>query len=292
MVIKKNPTKKSAKKYYDGHSKKWINFYSKSYTGYPDQELRLKIIINQLKKYKIKTIFDLGCGSGGPMIELLKKKYSVEGVDFSEEMVKEGKKELERNGFNSNLIKHGDIENIKSLPKKKYDAVIALGVFPHILNEKKTLINIKKILKPKGKIFIMFKNELFSAFTLNPYSLDFFLNDLVNVKQFSPKIKKDVINYFEKKFDKKISKNTINDKTPDTKILSKFHNPLKVKEEFFQSSGYHVDNILFYHYHAMPPIFESKYPESFKSESLKLENPFDWRGYLMSSAFIIEATKK
>lgn len=38
----------------------------------------------------------------------------------------------------------GDVENIKSLPKKKYDAVIALGVFPHILNEKKALVNIKK----------------------------------------------------------------------------------------------------------------------------------------------------
>lgn len=138
----------------------------------------------------------------------------------------------------------------------------------------------------------MFKNELFSAFTLNPYSLDFFLNDLVNIKKFSPKIKKDVINYFEKKFDKKLSKNIINDKTPDTRILSKFHNPLKVKEEFFQPSEYDVDNILFYHFHAIPTIFESTYPETFKLESLKLENLFDWRGYLMSSAFIIEATKK
>ena len=39
--------------------------------------------------------------------KITQKKYSIEGMDFLEEMVKEGEKELQKNGFNPTLIKHG-----------------------------------------------------------------------------------------------------------------------------------------------------------------------------------------
>lgn len=86
----------SARKYYDKYSKKWINFYSKTYAGYPDQELRLKLIFNQLKKHKIKSIFDLGCGSGGTMIKLLKKNILLKVWIFWKRWLKKGKKNYKK----------------------------------------------------------------------------------------------------------------------------------------------------------------------------------------------------
>jgi len=72
--------------------------------------------------------------------------------------------------------------------------------------------------------------------------------------------------------------------------LAKFSNPLSIKENLFEPSGFSVDNIHFYHYHALPPIFEEKYPEQFKELSLKLEKPNSWKGYLMASTYMVEAT--
>ena len=61
------------------------------------------------------------------------------------------------------------------------------------------------------------------------------------------------------------------------------------EKEIFNPVGFHVDRIHFYHYHALPPIFEKKNPELFRELSLKMEKPDDWRGYFMASAFVVEA---
>ena len=52
-----------------------------------------------------------------------------------------------------------------------------------------------------------------------------------------------------------------------------------------------VEKIHFYHYHSMPPIFEKKYPKIFRKTSMKLEKPDNWKGYFLSSAFVVEASK-
>jgi len=41
----------------------------------------------------------------------------------------------------------------------------------------------------------------------------------------------------------------------------------------------------------LPPFFQNLDPKLFRELSLKMENPHDWRGYLLASAFVIEATK-
>ena len=52
-----------------------------------------------------------------------------------------------------------------------------------------------------------------------------------------------------------------------------------------------IDKIHFYHFHAMPPIFEKKYPELFRKLSKKLEKSNSWKGYFLSSAFVVEECK-
>ena len=83
---------------------------------------------------KIKTVLDAGCGSGGPMVKLLKNGFKVKGFDFSASMVKAAKEELARNGFSPDLVFQSDLEKGGGLPKEKFDAALAFGVFPHILN--------------------------------------------------------------------------------------------------------------------------------------------------------------
>ncbi len=72
-------------------------------------------------------------------------------------------------------------------------------------------------------------------------------------------------------------------------VLSRFHNPLEAREQF-AAAGFKNVRVLFYHYHCLPPLLEAYAPDLFRKESLLLEKPEDWRGYLMASAFVPAGT--
>jgi 2-polyprenyl-3-methyl-5-hydroxy-6-metoxy-1,4-benzoquinol methylase len=282
--------KDMAKKYYDQEAKDYLEMYKKGYGEYyPANQIRLNFIVKRLKQNKVSSVLDAGCGTCGPMIRLLKEGFKVKGFDFSKEMVAEGKKELKKAGYNPELVFQADLENDSRLPKEKFDAIIALGVFPHILNEKKALINMKKMLKNDGLVFIEFRNDLFAAYTLNKYSLDFFLNRILDLKSFPDEVSKDVINFFSERLKVDKPERKEKGKIFYTDILAKFRNPLSIESELFNPCGFSIVKLHFYHYHALPPVFEKKYPELFRELSLKMEKTDDWKGYLMASAYVVEA---
>lgn len=278
--------------YYDTKAAGYVKQYQKGYQYYPANLIRLNFIIERLKKNNVKTILDAGCGTCGPMIRLLKEGFDVKGFDFSKDMVKHGRRELEKAGYNPELVNCADLEKKSSLPNKKFDAILALGVFPHIPDEKKALSNMGKLLKPKGSVFIEFRNDLFAAYTLNQYSLDFFLNRVIDLNPLPRDARREVINFYSKrlKADKIIKRE--DGKIAHANILAKFRNPLTIRDELFAPCGFSIVNLHFYHYHALPPVFENKYPELFRKLSLKMEKPDDWKGYLMASAYVVEARKK
>lgn len=287
----KQQGKELARKYYDQETKDYLQMYEKGYLGYPADLIRFKFLLKRLTDLKLKTVLDAGCGSCWPMRELLKKGFKVTGFDFSKKMIDEGKKVLSNSGFNPNLISVGDLEDDSSLPRKKFDVAIALGVFTHVPNEKKALMNIKKRLKNNGKVFIQFRNDLFDAFTLNNYSYNFFLHSLINITTFPISVRKNINNFYLKKLSiQKIAKKD-KKKISYNDVLARFSNPLTIEDELFKPCGFRLDKIYFYHYHALPPIFESRHPNLFKKMSRKLEKPDSWKGYFMASAFVVEATK-
>lgn len=291
-MISEKKGKQKSKNYYDQEAGDYIKQYQKGYDQYPANLIRIKFIIERLRKNNVKTILDAGCGTCGPMIKLLKEGFDVKGFDFSRDMVEEGKKELEKAGYDPELIHFADLEDGAGLSREKFDAILALGVFPHIVDEKKALLNTGKLLNPNGLVFIEFRNDLFSAYTLNKYSLDFFLNRVIDLNTFPQRLRDEVVDFYSERFkvDKPIKERGGKIRYED--ILAKFRNPLSIENELFEPCDFFIVDIHFYHYHALPPIFENKYPKLFRELSLKMERPNDWKGYLMASAFVIEARKK
>ena len=55
--------------------------------------------------------------------------------------------------------------------------------------------------------------------------------------------------------------------------------------------GLSVEGIYFYHFHALPPVFENYDKIYFRKLSWKIENPLDWRGFLLASTFIVDCKK-
>jgi len=285
-----NKSKDFVTKYYDQEATDYIHMYEPGYLEYPANAIRLEMVTKKLLENNVKSVLDAGCGTCGPMIRFLKEGLKCNGFDFSNEMVDSGKKELEKSGYDPNLIFVADLETGENFPKEKFDAVVALGVFPHIPNEKKALLNIKNMLNEGGKVYIEFRNDLFSSYTLNKYSVDFFLNRLISMSLLPEKMKDEVVDFYTNllKADKTIIKKQ--DQIHYTEILAKFKNPLTITKELFEPCGFEVNEILFYHYHVLPPIFQEKNPKLFRELSLKMEDPHDWRGYLMASAFVVEAS--
>jgi 2-polyprenyl-3-methyl-5-hydroxy-6-metoxy-1,4-benzoquinol methylase len=277
--------------FYNQEAKNWNEMYGGKYEHYPANQFRLEIILSRLRENNSKKILDVGCGACGPMITLLKKKFDCIGCDFAKEMVEEGIKALQKEGFDSKLISRGDIEDESSLPDGKFDAILALGVFPHVKNVEKALKNLQNKLNQNGRVFISFRNDLFSAFTLNKYSKDFFLKKVINLKSLSPQMLMKIDEFYSKSCN---ANNPIVNKEGKilyTDIKADFNNPLTIENELFNPCGYVVDKLHFYHYHALPPIFEETHKDEFRKLSMKLEKPNDWRGYLMASAFVVEAIK-
>jgi len=69
-------------------------------------------------------------------------------------------------------------------------------------------------------------------------------------------------------------------------ILSRTHVPMEL-QRLAGDVGLEETRLLFYHFHPLPPLLEARVPKLFRRESLRMENPEDWRGYIMASAFIL-----
>ncbi len=282
--------KEKSKEYYDQVAQTYKQMYEENYDKYPANLIRLKLLIKRLKEIKTNSVLDVGCGTCTPMIKLLKEGFKVRGCDFSSEMIKIGKLQLDKEGFDINLISQADVEDDTSLPNEKFDSILALGVFPHLIDEEKALQNLRKRLNHNGRVFIEFRNELFALFSSNKYTIDFILNKMLNFNSYPTEIQTILLEFYSKVY--RVEKTKVK---PDGKILyddilARFRNPLTIKHDLFSKNGFVLENIHFYHYHALPPVFSEKFQEFFKEKSIQLEKPNDWRGNFMASAFVAEAT--
>ena len=250
-------------------------------------------------------MLDCGCGDGIPMCRVHDAGTQPWGFDFVPEIVTQARSNLESRGL-SERVWRGDITQANSFRPtgidvpEAFDVTVALGVFPHIEEDVGALRNMAAVTRRGGRVFVEFRNELFGLFTLNRYSYELFCKKLMRLDDLRTRHPEyaaqldDVAVSLEEFF--KLDLPAVRTGTPDApgydEILSKFHNPLQVGQSF-RDAGLRVANIHFYHYHAFPPILETRHAEPFRTLSLEMEdNPSYWRGYFMSSAFVVEAVKE
>ncbi len=291
MSERDNSKKIDAFKYFDGS--KAISEYNKIYGDdidfselYPANSQRLNIILSIIKKINPHSIVDAGCGNGMPMISILKEGFNITGYDKAPNMVTEAKKHLLDAGFNPNLVTHDDFENPDHIKDESCDCITGMGTFYYSKNFIETINNQRKKLVTGGSLIFSLRNSLFDLCTLNKYT-EKFLCDLYDIHN-KPKS-------FQYDFKKMIAFND-NGKTKfenidNQNVMSIVHNPLTISTEL-SDLGLIVNNIYFYHYHALPPIFEQKNTTIFRKLSWELEDPNDWRGYFLASGFIVHAIKK
>lgn len=108
------------------------------------RELKNKIK-QSLKKYSFKDKKILEIGAGVSEFLPLFKNNKLTALDISETLLKENKIKVD--------LVVGDAENLP-FKDKSFDFVFCVGILHHLENQKQALLEIKRVLKSGGKVFI------------------------------------------------------------------------------------------------------------------------------------------
>lgn len=137
-------------------------FFDFTFTWSEREKYEIPFLHKNLKKRGVKTILDLGCGTGGHVIALAKLGYKVTGIDENEEMLKVAKEKFEelpekvkKNITLSNLA----LRDITKLGKDKFDGAICMGnAVANFINLEEDISKINKVLASRATLVFHLRN--------------------------------------------------------------------------------------------------------------------------------------
>lgn len=137
--------------------KKYANYYDLFYQN-KDYKGEVDLIIRTFRKYspnkKVKTILNLGCGTGNHDSILAEKGYAVTGADASAEMIKLAKEKNKSAEHPVNFVRK-EIQKLNI--RKQFDAVISMfAVFNYLTKNEDLTAGIKTAHRhlKRGGLFI------------------------------------------------------------------------------------------------------------------------------------------
>ena len=300
MTAKKpvNP-EEAVKSCYSTWSGDYYEQYYRNAGAYPP--VHADIVRRQLDAGAARTVLDAGCGPASMLRDLAAPGRALFGFDLTPEMVAEARKVLAAGGTPASNIWQGSVTDAaayrRSPDGRGYDAALCFGVLPHIRAEDDEPVfrNLVASVRPGGTVLVEARNELFALFTLNRYSRDLFHSALVDVAGLRSKVSaaereklEEALGMIEARFRidlPPVRKGKAGEPGYD-EVLSRTHNPFVLNAQA-AAAGLQDVELLFYHYHCLPPMAEALVPELFRAASVAMEDPRDWRGHFMASAFIV-----
>ena len=136
-----------------------------------DTELKNSVVEKLLKKYKVKTVLDLTCGTGSQVFYLANRGYKIIGSDFSPALLKIARAKAKKEKLSLKFI-DGDMRKIKV---GSFDSAITMfNAIGHLTKSdfEKALRNISSNLKDGGiYIFDIFNLEAMSDEMVSEFSM-------------------------------------------------------------------------------------------------------------------------
>lgn len=120
----------------------------------------IELFRNAVKGHE--KVLDIGCGTGHPSLYIAKDVGSIIGIDKSERMIEIARNRLRRSGSDNAIFKVGDAESLE-FPDESFDAIILCGSLATLSNKKKSLQEIKRVLRKHGKVACIEANWLYQS---------------------------------------------------------------------------------------------------------------------------------
>ena len=210
-------------------------------------------------------------------------------------MVRIGRDNLATHGLEPEWLELVDIRDMDAIKKEakrvgQFDAVIALGVIPHVEDDSWFVEAMSLFLKPGGTLILQFRNSMFSMFTFNRLTKEYILDEVMAPV---PQGFKDAV---AADLDQRLAV----DKPPIRRredghgydeILSKFNNPFELAE-VVKSRGFTDLSYRWYNFHPTYPMIAGEFdPKEYRQAQIDLEADTSWRGMFLCSSGMIIATK-
>jgi 2-polyprenyl-3-methyl-5-hydroxy-6-metoxy-1,4-benzoquinol methylase len=290
----------SVKACYSTWSESYYEDYYGSKAAYPP--VHRDIVRSILQDAGAANVLDAGCGPASMLRDLTDLGMALYGFDLTPGMVVEARRVLGEHGIPSDHVWEGSVAAPEAFrapglnAPSQFDAAICMGVLPHLPEELDRVVieNLRDAVRSGGQVVVEARNQLFSLFTLNRYSHDFFLRDLIRVDELKERAGTELdalhnaLGELKSQFrtDLPPTRGGKVDEPGYDEVLSRTHNPL-VLQEAARRAGLVDVRVHFYHFHALPPMLQQFVPDLFLRESVAMEQADDWRGYFMASAFLV-----
>jgi 2-polyprenyl-3-methyl-5-hydroxy-6-metoxy-1,4-benzoquinol methylase len=286
----------------------WASSYHADYYTHPGAypPVHQDLVRHVLTESGARTLLDAGCGPASMLRSLADIGLDLYGFDLTPSMVAEARRVIAGVGVPESHVWEGSVADPASFrgppgTPAAFDAVICIGVLPHVPEtvEDAALANLHAAVRAGGVVVMTARNQLFGFFTLNRYSYELFTKSLIPAEVAAPEAEADAPVMTEVLIDLQrhfrmdlppVREGTSGQPGYD-EVLSRVHNPFELRQRV-EAAGFTDTRVLFYHFHALPPMFEARMPEAFRRLSIAMEDPEDWRGYFMASAFIITGRKR
>lgn len=283
----------------------WGGTYYDEYYGpdAPYPPVHRDLIEHLIAEAGAQTLLDAGCGPASFLREISDRGIDLYGFDLTPEMVTEAKRVMAARGHDPSRFWEGSVTDPASYRppgvELQYDAAICVGVLPHVPAEADAVVieNLRDSLRPGGLAVIEARNELFALFTANRYTYLTIVEQLIRVDslQIADGEEEGVRRALDElqqhfRMDLPPVRKGKEDEPGYDEVLSRTHNPLVLREQVSRA-GFTDVRVLFYHYHALPPLLAAHAPRTFREQSLAMEDPNDWRGHFMASAFLLAGTR-
>ena len=290
----------SVASHYDGSASTYADQYNeeKIWTNeeYPANFFRLKLVRRILIDAGVTSLYEHGVGDATPLVTIAGDGIRVAGNDVSPEMVKFARANMTEHGLDPEAINLLDVQSHDAIDAERkragsFEAVMALGVIPHVEDDRWFVDSMDKFLEPGGRLLLQFRNSMFSMFTFNRLTKEFVMDELL------PDVPESIREIVSADLDQRLAVDKPPKRTRPTgdgydEILSKFHNPLELSE-IVKSFGYKELQFHWYNYHpAYPMLAGSIDPKVYRQAQMDLEGDTSWRGMFLCSAGLIEAVKE
>lgn len=265
---------------------------------YPANFFRLEKVIKILGKRGATSVYELGAGEASPIIRIRERLGAdIRASDLSPEMVRLGKENLARHGMDPDWLSLLDVENVAAVHDEAgrvgpSDAVIALGVIPHVRDDDAFVAAMAQFVRPGGTLILQFRNAMFSMFTFNRLTKEFILDEILAPvpEKFRHAMETDLNTRLA--VDKPPKREWDKDAPAYDEILARFHNPFELAE-VVKRHGFDGIEYGWYNFHPSYPMIAGTFdPREYREAQIALEADDSWRGMFLCSAGMIIARKK
>lgn len=285
----------------------WGTGYYAEYYGpnAPYPPVHLDLVRRVVEGLAPKRLLDAGCGPASMLRHLVADDRALYGFDLTPEMVAEAKRVMQGLGTPPSRVWEGSVLSPSHFTppgeaRADFDCTVCCGVLPHIpaAADREVVENLRASLRPGGHAIVEARNQLFTLFTMNRPSYEFVRDELVRADEVLARAGAErdalasALDGMKAQFRMDlppVRRGKAGEPGYD-EVLSRAHNPLTLRAQF-EASGFRDVRVLFYHYHALPPMLGSEVPELFRRESVAMEGTDDWRGHFMASAFLVVARR-